>query len=304
VISLRKMCQLILTISMAVFRIERTRDYTVMSNHHLRNANLSLKAKGLLSMMLSLPEDWNYTTRGLAKICKEGVDAIGAALRELEQAGYIVRHQKRDKSGRITDTEYVIYEQPQPDMSQPYPASPDTENPDMVRPDMEKPAELNIEKSNTEKPITYGSSTDSIPFRETAAARPPERKGRDAMSVTEIENYRELILENIEYDCLKQRYPLYLDDLNEIVELLVETVCAKRKTTRISGADFPHEIVRSRFLKLDSSHIEFVMDCLQKNTTQVRNMKQYLLAVLFNAPTTMSNHYTSLVNHDMHTGGW
>ena len=116
----------------------------------------------------------------------------------------------------------------------------------MVKPDTEKPAELNIEKSNTEKSITYGSSTDSIPFRETAAERPPERKGRDAMSVTEIENYRELILENIEYDCLKRRYPLYRDDLNEIVELLVETVCARRKTTRISGADFPHEIVRSR----------------------------------------------------------
>ena len=292
---------------MAVFRIERTRDYTVMSNHHLRDKALSLKSKGLLSMMLSLPEDWNYTTRGLAKICKEGVDAIGGALRELEAAGYIVRHQMRDRQGRISDTEYVIYEQPQPkapDTPQPDTASPDTENPDMVKPDTEKPAELNIEKSNTEKSITYGSSTDSIPFRETAAVIPPERKGRDAMSVTEIENYRELILENIEYDCMKQRYPLYLDDLNEIVELLVETVCAKRKTTRISGADFPHEIVRSRFLKLDSSHIEFVMDCLQKNTTQVRNMKQYLLAVLFNAPTTMNNHYTSLVNHDMHAGGW
>lgn len=287
---------------MAVFRIERTRDYTVMSNHHLRNANLSLKAKGLLSMMLSLPEDWNYTTRGLAKICKEGVDAIGAALRELEAAGYIVRHKLRDRQGRISDTEYVIYEQPQ--LRKPDTDSPDTENPYMDKPDTEKPAELNIEKSNTEKSITYGSSTDSIPFRETAAARPPERKGRDAMSVTEIENYRELILENIEYDCLKQRYPLYLDDLNEIVELLVETVCARRKTTRISGADFPHEIVRSRFLKLDSSHIEFVMDCLQKNTTQVHNIKQYLLAVLFNAPTTMNNHYTSLVNHDMHAGGW
>ena len=287
---------------MAVFRIERTRDYTVMSNHHLRNANLSLKAKGLLSMMLSLPEDWNYTTRGLAKICKEGVDAIGAALRELEAAGYIVRHKLRDRQGRISDTEYVIYEQPQ--LRKPDTDSPDTENPYMDKPDTEKPAELNIEKSNTEKSITYGSSTDSIPFRETAAARPPERKGRDAMSVTEIEKYQELILENIEYDCLKQRYPLYLDDLNEIVELLVETVCARRKTTRISGADFPHEIVRSRFLKLDSSHIEFVMDCLQKNTTQVRNMKQYLLAVLFNAPTTMNNHFTSLVNHDMHAGGW
>ena len=99
---------------MAVFRIERTRDYTVMSNHHLRDKGLSLKSKGLLSMMLSLPEDWNYTTRGLAKICKEGVDAIGGALRELEGAGYIVRHQMRDRQGRISDTEYVIYEQPQP----------------------------------------------------------------------------------------------------------------------------------------------------------------------------------------------
>ena len=297
---------------MAVFRIERTRDYTVMSNHHLRNKALSLKSKGLLSMMLSLPDDWNYTTRGLAKICKEGVDAIGGALRELEREGYIVRHQLRDAQGRISDTEYVIYEQPQPkapdtpssDTAAPDTDSPGTENPYLDKPDTEKPAELNIEQLNTQKPNTQGSSTDSIPFRETAAARPPERKGRDAMSVTEIENYRELILENIEYDCLKQRYPLYLDDLNEIVELLVETVCARRKTTRISGADFPHEIVRSRFLKLDSSHIEFVMDCLQKNTTQVRNMKQYLLAVLFNAPTTMNNHFTSLVNHDMHAGGW
>ena len=290
---------------MAVFRIERTRDYTVMSNHHLRNANLSLKAKGLLSMMLSLPEDWNYTTRGLAKICKEGVDAIGAALRELEGAGYIVRHQRRDKSGRITDTEYVIYEQPQPDMSQPDTASPDTENPDMVKQDTEKPAELNIEKSNTQKSITDGlSSTDSIPYRETAAARPPERKGRDAMSVTEIENYRELILENIEYDYLCREFATYREDLDEIVELMVETVCARRKTTRIAGSDFPHEVVRSRFLKLDSEHIRFVMDSLQKNTTEVRNMKQYLLTVLFNASTTISNYYTSQVNHDMNAGGW
>ena len=124
------------------------------------------------------------------------------------------------------------------------------------------------------------------------------------MSVTEIENYRELILENIEYDCLKQRYPLYLDDLNEIVELLVETVCARRKTTRISGADFPHEIVRSRFLKLDSSHIEFVMDCMRENTTKIRNIKQYLRAVLFNAPSTIDNYYTALVAHDMASPDW
>ena len=287
---------------MAVFRIERTRDYTVMSNHHLRNANLSLKAKGLLSMMLSLPEDWNYTTRGLAKICKEGVDAIGAALRELEAAGYIVRHKLRDRQGRISDTEYVIYEQPQ--LRKPDTDSPDTENPYMDKPDTEKPAELNIEKSNTQKSITQGASTDSIPFREPAAAQLPERKGRDAMSVSEMESYRDLILENIEYDHLCREFTTYREDLDEIVELMVETVCAKRKTTRIAGSDFPHEVVRSRFLKLDCSHIEFVMECLRNNTTEIRNMKQYLLAVLFNAPTTISNHYTAQVNHDMYAGGW
>ena len=292
---------------MAVFRIERTRDYTVMSNHHLRNANLSLKAKGLLSMMLSLPEEWNYTTRGLAAICKEGVDAIGSALKELETAGYIVRRQLRGANGRITDTEYIIYEQPQPKKMDMLPSdvvSPDTENPDMVKPDTEKPAELNIEKSNTQKSITQGASTDSIPFREPAAAQLPERKGRDAMSVSEMENYRDLILENIEYDILCREFDTYREDLDEIVELMVETVCAKRKTTRIAGSDFPHEVVRSRFLKLDCSHIEFVMECLRNNTTEIRNMKQYLLAVLFNAPTTISNHYTAQVNHDMYAGGW
>ena len=89
---------------MAVFRIERTKNYTVMSNYHLRDKALSLKSKGLLSMMLSLPEDWNYTTRGLAKICKEGVDAIGGALRELEAAGYIVRH----KSARLAELDVLL----------------------------------------------------------------------------------------------------------------------------------------------------------------------------------------------------
>ena len=120
----------------------------------------------------------------------------------------------------------------------------------------------------------------------------------------EMQNYRELILENIEYDHLCREFATYREDLDEIVELIVETVCARRKTTRIAGADFPHEVVRSRFLKLDSSLIEFVMECLHNNTTEVRNMKQYLLTVLFNAPTTMNNHYTAQVNHDMHAGGW
>ena len=161
---------------MAVFRVQRTSDYTVMSNYHLRDRNLTLKSKGLLSMMLSLRDDWNYTTRGLAAISREGVDAIGTALKELELAGYITRRQLRDANGRISDTEYTIYERPQdvpPDTD-----SPDTENPDMVNPDtdapyLENPAELNTKKSNTQRASTHLSSTDSIPFLADAAAGPP-----------------------------------------------------------------------------------------------------------------------------------
>ena len=118
------------------------------------------------------------------------------------------------------------------------------------------------------------------------------------------ESYRELILENIEYDCLIQNHRLDRDRLDELVELMVDTVCSNREMIRIAGDDYPAEVVKSRFLKLDSSHIEFVMESLHNNTTEVRNIKQYLLTVLFNAPTTMNNHYTAQVNHDMYAGGW
>lgn len=120
--------------------------------------------------------------------------------------------------------------------------------------------------------------------------------------MSEIESYRALILENIEYDFLKREVGPYSDDLDEIVEIMVETVCAKRKYTRVAGSDFPHKVVKSRLLKLNSEHIRFVMTCMKENTTKIRNIKQYLLAALFNAPTTIGNYYTALVNHDMYGG--
>ena len=196
---------------MAVFRIEKTRDYTVMSNHHLRNAGLSLKSKGLLSMMLSLPEDWNYTTRGLAKICKEGTDSSGSALKELERAGYIVRNRLRDSKGKIVDVEYVIYETPhppdtgQPCEDEPDTACPDTENPDMDNPCLENRPQLNKEKRNPEEQNTDSLSTEGSNPIQSSPQTPAgaKRIGQDWMR--ERESYRELILENIEYDYLRPR---------------------------------------------------------------------------------------------------
>ena len=293
---------------MAVFRIERTRDYTVMSNHHLRNGKLSLKAKGLLSMMLSLPEDWNYTTRGLAAICKEGVDAIGGALRELETAGYIVRHQLRDRQGRISDTEYVIYEQPQPknpDTPQPDTASPDTENPyldtpDTAEPYTEKPAQLNKDRRSKEKEIPNGLSTD---ISNPDPIYPPahlQGAGCDGMG---YEAARELVKENIEYDILTQDPQQDKEQLDEVVDLMAETLCSRRQTIVVAGDEYPAEMVKEKLLRVNSMHIGYVFDCLKQNTTYVRNIKKYLLASLFNAPSTMGSYYSALVNHDMYGDG-
>ena len=116
---------------MAVFRIEKTRDYTVMSNHHLRDKSLSLKAKGLLSLMLSLPEEWDYTTKGLARICKDGVDSICAGVRELEEHGYVIRQRVRNPNGQLGAIEYTILEQPRP----PEPEKPERENPVLDNPE-------------------------------------------------------------------------------------------------------------------------------------------------------------------------
>ena len=294
---------------MAVFRIEKTRDYTVMSNHHLRDTGLSLKSKGLLSMMLSLPEDWNYTTRGLAKICKEGTDSIGSALKELERAGYIVRNRLRDSKGKIVDVEYVIYETPHPPESdgpcedEPDTEHPDTENPDMDTPGLENRPQLNKDKSNPDKTKKDLSSTEgSNPVLSSPKApRGSDGKGRDWMR--ERESYRELILDNIEYDFLVQNERMDRDRLDELVELIVDTVCSRRETIRIAGDDYPAEVVKSRFLKLNSSHIEYVLDRMRENTTYVRNIKKYLLAALYNAPATMDSYYTSLVSHDLYGGG-
>ena len=296
---------------MAVFRIEKTRDYTVMSNHHLRDKSLSLKAKGLLSLMLSLPEEWDYTTKGLARICKDGVDSICAGVRELEEHGYVIRQRVRNPNGQLGAIEYTILEQPRP--PEPKPEKPERENPVLDNPEQASPvleepeqgnpAQLNTNRSSKEKSKKDLSSTEgSNPVLSTPQApRDSDGMGRDWMR--ERESYRELILENIEYDYLIQSHQLDRDRLDELVELMVDTVCSRRETIRIAGDDYPAEVVKSQFLKLDSSHIEYVLDRMRENTTYVRNIKKYLLAALYNAPATIGSYYTSLVSHDLYGGG-
>ena len=191
--------------AMAVFRVERNKGYTVMSNHHLRNKELSLKAKGLLSQMLSLPEDWDYTLAGLSFINREKIDAIREAVKELERAGYIVRSRERDEKGRLRGTDYVIFEQPQtppvsdlPTLENPTLDNPTLEKPTQEKPTLENPTQLNKDIQKTDLPKeekinTDLSSTDSIPIHslnplpyDGEAATPPERKRKEATDAFEL----------------------------------------------------------------------------------------------------------------------
>ena len=302
---------------MAVFRVERNTGYTVMSNHHLRNKELSLKAKGLLSQMLSLPEDWDYTLAGLSYINRESIDAIRTAVWELEKPGYITRRQGRDEKGKMTAIEYTIYEQPQPPaldcpvlenptadnpiLENPTPDNPTSENPMQLNKDIQKTNLSKKEKSNTDLSNNHSIpilSPNPSPLREETAE--PERKGKEAADAYSV--YEEIIKDNIEYEHFIKHTDIDSERLDEIVSLILETVCTKRKTIRIAGDDYPAELVKAKFMKLNSSHIEFVFDCMKENTTKIRNIKQYLKAVLFNVPNTIDSYYTALVAHDMATG--
>ena len=282
---------------MAVFRVEKTKNYTVMSNYHLRDPTLSCKACGLLSKMLSLPENWDYTTRGLAAICKDGVGSIGSALKELEDAGYLVRRQLRDDHGRMGSIEYTIYETPQlakaavvpprtdlPDAENPYTVNPSTEPPDTGPPCPEFCAQLNTDPSNKQEIIPEKLITDSF---------------FPSVMQTERRNVRERIREHIEYDVVAN--PSNRKQLDELVEIMVEVELNQSDRIRISRrAEFDTAYVRDRLRMLGRDHIECVLDAIDQNSTQVKNTKSYLLAALFNASATTDNHYTMQVNHDLY----
>lgn len=306
----------------AVFRVNKDRNYTVMSNYHLNDENISLKAKGLLSQMLSLPDTWDYTLRGLASINKERIDAIRTAVLELEQYGYITRRQLRDDGGRLSHTEYTIYEQPQPRaapapclenpitvdaeagsspcLDYPITVNPYTENPVSDNPMSENPMQLNTKLANTKKENKQGENNH--PINLSPPQPPPPSHSRDRPDgidgMDKAESYRDLIMFNIEYDILVERWGA--ERMDEAVELILETVLSKREYIKIAGDEYPREVVKSRLLKVSSSHLEYVFDCIDKNTTKVRNIKSYLITALYNAPATMDSYYRAEVNHDLY----
>lgn len=262
---------------MAVFRVEKTKDYTVMSNHHLKNKGLSLKAKGLLTQMLSLPEDWDYTLRGLSAINRESIDAIREAVKELERAGYIERSRARNVHGHLKGTDYTIYEKPI--LETPAQDKPTLEKPTLAEPTLENPMQLKTKGLSTKgmKDVSYLSDLGEM----------------DGMR---CEDLFSVVMAQIEFGHLCDCYPK--ERVEELLDLMVETLISRRKTILVASAQYPAELVKQKLRRITSHHIHYVFETMDRTKADIRNIKQYLLTVLFNAPSTIDNYYTAKVNYD------
>ena len=286
---------------MPVFRVSKNRDFTVIANSVFKDRKLSAKAKGILVEMLSLPENWDYTLKGLTTLFSDGIDSIRQGIKELEENGYIVRERKRDARGRLGGMEYVIYETPEkgvenivgnssPEQSAPMIAEP-TEDFSVQEVSIEDKAMLykELNKSRTKESNTHVSN----PYQSITEEAAPDVMGYDEA--------RETVKENIEYGILSERYPV--ERLDEIVDIASEALCSKRSTFSLGKDTYPYALVKDRLLRLDSSHIEYILDCIDGNTTDIRNIKPYMLKTLINAPATMDSYYRTKVNHDLYGGG-
>ena len=248
---------------MSVFRVERTGDYTVMSNHHLKNRALSLKAKGLLSLILSLPDDWDYTLRGLAYISLESVDSVRKAVTELENEGYITRTRTRDEQGRLRGTEYIIREQPvseEPISEKPVSEKPILENPTLdkpaqAKPTLENPTQLNINIYNKNKSSVYEEINQS-------------NQSKEASELTEI-------LQKCELEDFEKKTAQMLEDAVRVLYY--------KQNIKLSGAVLPQTEIRRLLRRVDRDTLIDAVEVLRYNEGTVQNPQGYLYSVILNA---------------------
>ena len=304
-----------------IFRVEKNKNFTIMSNTHLRDRRLSYKSKGLLSVILSLPPEWNYTIAGLAVISSDGKDSVRSAINELEKNGYILRFQKRDELGRMTINEYVVYEDPkqnpaynsqeqcegvsgeaETDVSF---SSPSAEDPLSENPSTDDPtADSILYILNTDISSTNKSNHSII---HTQARKNDERnegkKNCDANNTLQLsskwEYYRDLISRNVDIEGQKS---LNRDQVDEMVSIMTDVVCSESPTIRVNREEVPQSRVKDRFLHLNDQNIGYVLDAMKDRSGKIGNVRSYLITMLYNSANTMENYYSNLAYNDMRAG--
>lgn len=300
-----------------IVRVIKDTNFTVMSNYHLRDNKLSLKAKGLLSLVLSLPDDWDYTIKGLLQFARDKNDSFAATLKELESNGYLNRERKRNEKGQVKGNKYYFYETPnlnenfietklespkrenpvqvkKPKRENPVQENPEQEKPEQEKPEQENPVLLNKDILNKDKLNTDITNNLSYQSKDNIDSKVVS----DKIDMIDFNKTLAEVKNQIEFEYLINDYDEA--QLNELAELITWCICTPKKSLKINGTNTDIELVRNKCEQLDSEHIRYIMDCLNSNTTEIKNRRNYLLTCIYNAPTTMDGYYSAKVKYDLY----
>ena len=294
---------------MPICRIMKESNYTRVSNYYLRDNSLSFKAKGLLTLMLSLPEDWDYTISGLAQFTADGRVSIASTICELEERGYVRRSQTRGENGAFAQNEYWIYEMPQTS-ELPCAENEETveyaaEMTETVAPDGIEPIAGNESTAENDLPVSHPSqpvplteipSTDTMPT-ENQAQQIKELQKTEKQNLIRYDLMRTRAGQRVEYAVLREEYPKEL--LDELISLIVEMEVCEGESMLIAGTLYPTELVKARMQMLNAECVRYVLDCLREVKPKIRNMKKYLMTALFNAPATIENFTEARVQREV-----
>lgn len=288
---------------MTKYTIKKEKDFVQIPNSILTSPDISLKAKGILALMLSLPNNWKFSIEGIASKCKESKECIGSAIKELESAGYVKRTMMHGANGKITGMEYEIFEEPyavaeayENNSEKPCEDKPSTENPSMDLPVKGKPSEENHRVNNTK--INKKESNNILYNNINPILSNLKCQTQRIDTTRERKVYKRAIKENIDFDTLVHDNPNV--DIEGIVEIMLDAICSKRSYLDINRDEVAKEVVKSRFLNLTAEHINYVIDSMQKNTTKIGNIRSYLLTSLYNSYVTHDHYYRAEVNHDLY----
>lgn len=265
---------------MGIFRVVKTKDYTVINNYLCKDRRLSLKGKGLLTVMLSLPEDWDYTIRGLSAILLEGERAISSTLKELEALGYLERNVLRNKRGIITDTEYIIYEQPK------NPVKIDEEPPKYAGlPQVDFPLVDSADVESSHPDNSRQLNTNKLNTKELNNILSSAKEAEPEIIPVTYEEAHDRITENIEYDRLLITNPDDMEMIDEIVGVMSDVVSSEADTVRINRKQVEYSQVRDRFLAVRRKHMEHILKALKTSETDIKSIRSYIKTCVYNSIT-------------------
>ena len=263
---------------MAIIRMKKEKNYTVVDYGYLNDPRLSAREMGLLTKVLSLPDDWEFSIRGLEHILKDGQDGIRSALRVLEETGYLVRSRARNAHGKMGKITYTFYERSL------CPSNPNKESPDTEEPNMEKPDMVGEPQLITKKVIN--NLSNNYPINQDGA-------------MTDRTVQEEAVRNHIDYPALVTRNPYSVDQIDEMVAIMADVMMMPDGAEiTVGGNQLSVGVVKSQLQRLESNHIEYVLDSMSGSAAPIHNIHGYLLTALYRAPLTLHNHYAAQVACD------